>query len=259
MRLDQIATLENLAFDIRTIRKALAKAGYSRYKARKKPLLTEAHKAARLAWARAHIGWTDRQWSRVLWTDEASIRCGFFGQVYVTRRADEAFHQDCLIPKFRKYSACMIWGCISAEGVLSLKVFDAGSINGDTYREDIVPLIQKAAQTQQEASIFGQPVIIMQDNASIHKAKATLALFKDKRLILMEWPANSPDLNPIENLWSLLKYRVGLHFPTTREAVITAIQLEWSRITVSDVSRICQSMRQRCEAVIEAEGGHTKW
>ena len=126
-------------------------------------------------------------------------------------------------------------------------------------REDIVPLIQKAAQTQQEASIFGQPVIIMQDNASIHKAKATLALFKDKRLILMEWPANSPDLNPIENLWSLLKYRVGLHFPTTREAVITAIQLEWSRITVSDVSRICQSMRQRCEAVIEAEGGHTKW
>ena len=75
----------------------------------------------------------------------------------------------------------------------------------------------------------------------------------------MSWPANSPDLNPIENIWSLLKHRIGKHFPTTRDEVITAIQTEWSQLTASDISRACQSMRERCQAVIDANGGHTRW
>ncbi len=141
LRLNQIAALEGLQFHAQTIAKALAKEGYSRYIARKKPLLTEAHKAHRLRWAQEHVTWSDRQWQRVLWTDEASIRCGYFGQVYVTRRQEEAFHSDCLIPRFRKYSACMIWGYISSEGTHVLKVFDQGSVNGDIYRRDNVPLI----------------------------------------------------------------------------------------------------------------------
>lgn len=47
-------------------------------------------------------------WERVLFTDEASIRCGYFGQVYVTRTANEEFHEDCLAARFRKYSAIII-------------------------------------------------------------------------------------------------------------------------------------------------------
>jgi len=128
---------------------------------------------------------------------------------------------------------------------------DAGSINGDIYRKKVVPFIQKAAYKQQKG-IFGQPSVVMQDNAIIHTARATITLFLDK-------PANSPDLNPTENIWTLLKHRIGLHFPTTRTAVIEAVQLERSRLTVADISRACQSMRQRCQAVIDAEGGHTKW
>lgn len=99
----------------------------------------------------------------------------------------------------------------------------------------------------------------MQDNASIYTAYKTIALFKELGINLMEWPANSPDLNPIENLWALLKYRIGRHFPTTREEVEAAIQMEWTKLTASDVRRACQSMRQRCQAVIDVKGGHTKW
>ncbi|KXL47203.1 MAG: hypothetical protein FE78DRAFT_132636, partial [Acidomyces sp. 'richmondensis'] len=77
----------------------LKKEGYGRRIARRKPLLTEAQKEARLQWANHHVDWSDRQWSRIIWTDEASIRCGYFGQVYVTRKADEEFYKDCLIPR----------------------------------------------------------------------------------------------------------------------------------------------------------------
>lgn len=259
LSLQQLARLEGLTHDLKTIRKALDLEGYRRYAATKKPFLTQAQKDARLQWALEHVEWSDRQWSRVLWTDEASIRCGYFGQIYVTRKASEAFNDDCLIARFRKYSACMIWGCINAEGINELVIFDKGSIDGDIYRTAVVPEIQKVAIRQQATSIFQQQAIIMQDNASIHTAKATLSLLHNKNLILMDWPANSPDLNPIENIWSLLKHRVGLHFPQTRAEVEAAIRHEWQQISTADIAKCCQSMRQRCQAVIAAQGGHTKW
>lgn len=77
--LDQLASLEDLHYDIRTLRKALEKEGYTRRIARAKPLLTKIQKERRLQWAQAHVDWSDRQWSRIIWTDEASIRCGYFG------------------------------------------------------------------------------------------------------------------------------------------------------------------------------------
>jgi transposase len=246
LRLDQIAFLEGFRYDIRTIQKALWIEGYRRRRARKKPWLTEAHKAARLKWAKEHINWSDRQWTRVLWTDEASIRCGYFGQVYVTRTAEEEFHPDCIIPRFRKYSACMIWGCIASDGPKGCVIFDKGSINGARYRVEILPRIHQIVQSHLDSSLFQQQPVVMQDNASIHKARETIASFHQLGIQLMEWPANSPDLNPIENLWSLLKYRIGYHFPTTREEVEAAVQLEWSRLTIADIAKICQSMRQRC-------------
>jgi hypothetical protein len=94
----------------------------------------------------------------------------------------------------------------------------------------------------------------MQDNASIHNAKATITLFQSIEIDLMQWPANSPDLNPIENVWSILKDRIGRHCPTTRKEAIQAIQIEWSCLTSADISRCCQSMRERCQAVIDAQG-----
>ena len=177
----------------------------------------------------------------------------------MTRTAEEEFHPNCIIPRFRKYSACIIWGCIAADGPQRCVIFDKGSVNGEVYRARIVPLIHEIAQSHQQGSIFQQQSIVMQDNASIHKAHLTIALFQQLGIELLIWPANSPDLNPIENLWSLLKHRIGLHFPRTREQVEIAVQLEWSRLTTADITKACQSMRQRCQAVIDARGGHTRW
>ena len=153
----------------------------------------------------------------------------------------------------------MMWGCIASDGPKECFVFDKGSINGEVYRTKIIPLINRIVQQHQEESLFRQRPIVMQDNASIHRARETLALISQLGFDVMSWPANSPDLNLIENVWSLLKHRIGLHFPTTREEVVNAIQIEWKSLTSSDIARVCQTMRRRCEVVIDARGGHTKW
>lgn len=119
-------------------------------------------------------------------------------------------------------------------------------------------MIQKAAIAIQEEGFFRQSAIVVQDSAPLYTAKAIRAEFHSKGLELIKWPVQLPELNPIENIWSLLKYKIGLHFPTAQDKVVEAAQSEWSRLTASEISRCCQSMRQRCQAVVDAKGCPTR-
>ena len=76
----------------------------------------------------------------------AAVRYGYFGQIYVTRQLDEEFAEDCLIARFRKYSACLVWGYIVVEGPKQCFNFDKGSINGAVYKSQTVPLISSIAK-----------------------------------------------------------------------------------------------------------------
>jgi transposase len=75
----------------------------------------------------------------------------------------------------------------------------------------------------------------------------------------MVWPANSPDLNPIENVWQILKYRIGKRLPRNLTELRQYLIEEWDRLSLEDYDKYIKEMPQRCDAVIQAEGGHTKW
>ena len=209
----EVAQLENIDTYRRTLVEAFKKECFFRRVATEKPLLTEAHKQVRLLWAYTHVSWTLWQWSRVIWTDECSIACSY-GQVYVTRRAEEKYDLSCCVPKFRGYSACMVWACITSEQKGPLVMLE-GRVNGEVYRENVVPVIYRFRKGVQNP-------ILMEDGASIYTAKDTRKLhhqYNGIHLLHMTWPANSLDLNPIENVWRLLKYRIGKRFPKTAEQV----------------------------------------
>jgi transposase len=77
----------------------------------------------------------------------------------------------------------------------------------------------------------------------------------------MDWPAQSPDLNPTENLWDELEHRLRsrLQRPTSLSALATALQEEWAAIPPEMFRRLVESLPDRVRAVIKAKGGPTRY
>jgi len=185
------------------------------------------------------------------------IQPGKHRKVKVTRRAGEALHRDCVEPKVQRRIGWMFWGSISGihgKGPVLFWEKDWGSISSASYCQHIVPLLADYINRTR--------LILMQDNAGAHAAKDTLIEMQVQGVIPMYWPANSPDLNPIETVWNWMKDYIQakygeIHrsYPRLREAVIEA----WNAVTDEQVKELIKSMHDRCQAVIDAEGWHTKY
>ncbi len=130
-----------------------------------------------------------------------------------------------------------------------------GGIGQYNYREHIVPLI--------DGYMKNYPALrLMQDHAPGHNAKSILKDFKARDILLIPWPVFSPDLNPIETLWNVMKDWIQenyvmkdlSNYKTLRKAVNEA----WESIGRTQLDELLNSMHARCEAVIAANGMATK-
>jgi transposase len=99
----------------------------------------------------------------------------------------------------------------------------------------------------------------MEDNASVYKAKYTQAWHVYHGLRKMFWPANSPDLNLIEDVWRLLKYQVSRRFPKTIDELCIILYEEWDKLLPEDHLKYIGEMPKRVKAVYGTYGGHTQW
>ena len=101
-----------------------------------------------------------------------------------------------------------------------------------------------------------------QDNSPIHTSQVTRRLFEARNIRVMDWPSNSPDLNPIENLWAILKKKVekkvGIWLMKKKKLTITEFQAiikqEWEGLDHDLYLKLSYSMKNHIDQVIEQEG-----
>ena len=242
----------------RTVRRRLVAAGMRARIPRKKPFLNAVQRQKRLQWARQHVLWTKEQWEKVLWSDETRISIfGSDGVRYVRRRAGEECLPECTTATMKHPLNIMVWGCMSRMKVGRLQVLD-GTVNADRYIKEV--LEPKLLFSARDIFGEGQPFVFQQDGAPCHTAKKCLNWFKTKKIELLEWPGNSPDLNPTENLWARLKRAVSVRRPGNKTQLIEAVISSWFHIiTPHDLERLVDSMQRRCQAVIKAKGYPTAY
>jgi len=112
------------------------------------------------------------------------------------------------------------------------------------------------------SDMFGsdEPYIFQQDGAPCHTAHLCQKWFTSNSVQVLDWPGNSPDLNPIENLWSRIKRAVAAKRPGNKRELIESIIGAWYHIiTPEHLEALVDSMPRRCQAVIDARGYPTRY
>ena len=242
--------LENKGISIssRTVRRRLNESGFKSLPPLLKPLLTEKARFLRLQWAQAN---RERDWSNVIFTDETTVEL-FRSPTKVWRRKGE----QVVYPKVKHPLKVHAWGCFSSQGFGELYCFTE-NLNGDLlcklYEQALLP----SAQT-----MFGEEKkdwILQEDNDPKHRSQKAENFRQDHKLQKIDWPSYSPDLNPIENVWSILKSNVAENRVTTLKGLIATMKKEWANLTLEYAQRLAETMSHRIEAVIQREGDFTMY
>ena len=138
---------------------------------------------------------------------------------------------------------------MSAAGVGEL-YFIEGNLNSNMFCEILQQsMIQK----------LGSREVFQHDNDHKHTSKTTIALLKRLRVKVMDWPSMSPDLNPIEYLWGILKRKVEVCKVSNICQLCNVVMKEWTSIPVATCEALVNSMPRRVKAVLDNDGGHTKY
>ena len=240
-----------------TVKRRLQEAGLHGRRAVKKPLLTPVHRAKRLAFAQEHANWTWIDWSTVLWTDES--RFTLFqndGNVFVRRRVNEQLRPDCIVPTVKfGGGGVTVWGAMSYRGTGFLTPL-TGNLNARGY----IQILEDSMVPSAHLLGYGNHYFFMDDGAPCHRA-GIVSTWKDENNVrcLQNWPPQSPDLNPIENLWKELKTSVRRFRSRNLRELAANLETAWANIPVVKCQRLIRSMPDRIQAVIAARGGYTRY
>ena len=145
----------------------------------------------------------------------------------------------------------MFWRAFQGNKVGPL-VDVVGSLNGQKYL-DILKKNVKVGEMILNSTIF------QQENAPSHKCKSVQNWLLESNIKVMNWPPQSPDLNPIENVWSFIKILLDKFKVTSKKMLMEKLKDIWSKIPPSYLEKLVHSMPNRVQAVLKNKGGHTKY
>lgn len=254
-----LQSTEGVRVHTRTVWNYLKEEGLKGYVSPKKPWLTDKQKDARLKFAKDHITWECEDWKRVMFSDETIFsRVGSFGKTYYYKRPESRDLQPHQIQNTMQGGGgkLMMWGCMSYYGVGDV-CWIPGKINSAVYVEVLDDYV---LASRDWCCMDPTTFIFQQDNARVHTTCLVKDFFTKYGIVVLEWPANSPDLSPIENIWAFIKRRLSQYpeEPKNLEELWKRIQDIWTNIPIEVIHKLYAGMQKRMQMVIQNKGGHIK-
>lgn len=251
----QIKSENNLSVGVRRVRQILSASKYLKYKKMKrKPMLSPANVQGRKKFALDHIHWTN-EWRKIIFSDEKKFNLdgpdGFSCYWHDLRTEEKIFSK-----RQSGGGSVMVWGAIGYLKKMPLS-FISTRMNAIQYQEMVSPHFP--AYGYECAGLDWQ---FQQDNAPIHVARSTLTDFGQRGMnVFGGWPAKSPDMNIIENVWSILArevYKNARQYNNKNE-LNEAITAAWQNIPQTKIESLYNSLPRRIIALHDAKGKWTKY
>ena len=204
------------------------------------PALTDLHVSKRIAWCKEMKGF---DWSKTFFTDECSVWLDS-GRVNVWTKNG----QPIILPTFKHPSKVHLWGGISLMGTTHLKIFTE-NFNQAVYISTLSECLIEEAKGK-----YGESWVLQEDNSPVHTGKATKGWKAEFVPLRIDWPPNSPDLAPIENLWAVLKRRLLVRHPKTIDQLKESIREIWESFDPEFLRPFCSSMPKRIQLCLKNKG-----
>ena len=241
----------------RTIQRRLHdKFNLKAYRPAKKPYLSKKNVRDRVAFCKKVNAWTPEMWSRVLFSDESTIRqFAHVGSSMIRRPWNTRFNPRYVIPTVKHSPSVMVWGSFGCSGRGNLWFLPPNTTMRAANYLEVLKERLRPMMARRQTTIF------MHDGAPCHQARIVKSWLAEQRVdVLSPWPGNSPDLNPIENLWVILKRKVAARNPTSASDLKEAIKHVWcEEITQELCQKLVHSMPDRISAVLRNRGQCTKY
>jgi len=245
-----------------TVAKILKLHGVSKHRPRKKPFLTDLHRKKRRAHCTEELAGRDPR--KVCWSDEVTFEIGEdLTNFMVLRRAgrEAEYAPKNLRPTFKSGRTTVgVWSCFCGDEMGPLYILKEGqNMNAKRYHWVLQTLFIPFYLRMKEK--YGPEVVMQEDNAPWHTAKIIKAYLGNKNVNRLVWPPQSPDLNPIENLWKHIKDIIAnrRHKVKNNKEMKQALREVWPTIDKEFLLKLCDSMPRRWKACLKNKGGATKY
>lgn len=239
-----------------TVCRRLHDIGLNSYSATRKNFFKKSDKMYRLKWCKQRRFWYER-WRYVVFSDEANFELKnrkSRGRVWCHshERLDSRFVCRRILGGGGSVG---IWGCITSSGTGVCRIYD-GRLDQNRYIDILENCLKPSIDLHFNEN---SPVCFQQDNAPCHRAAKVIEYLEENDIQRLPWPARSPDLNPIENVWNWIDVQLAKTNLNSIEELKAALHEAWLQVPVEMCENLIDSMTDRCNACIKAKGSHIKY